>query len=459
MGNPALSRRSFDHWGSPAHTWLAIQATVTTIIITWFAAGETTYAPQTYTVLATSSILPVIRLATTGHQVRWGWYLPFLLVAGFLGISLMNPSHIWDPDLSKWRLNPDWIRFLPTTMDPPSTLGQSAPLLATLVLGGSVAAAHIPPQHVNRAWLALVINAMILSLVGATVKFSGTSLFMGFKETRLSYFFATFTYRNHWSAFAILMTAVAAGYAFSYWKEAKSDSRKIEKARLFATITLLVAFTPVLAGSRSGTILMGLLLTLIGMVAVFQLRRKPGPSRSRLMILGNLGIVVAVFTTVVALSWPHLSQRFSGAGNGQALWVEATKNLRIQFTKDTLSMAAQRPVYGWGLGSYVHVFPKFQGDYLRDETGKITTTVDKAHNDWAQTVAEIGIVGLVLLVVPVCWGFVIAWSEGSFQVKFALIGIMFLAVYAFIDFPLRNLGVVAHSVLFLTTASRLPKAA
>ncbi len=54
-------------------------------------------------------------------------------------------------------------------------------------------------------------------------------------------------------------------------------------------------------------------------------------------------------------------------------------------------MFRQRPLLGWGLGTFETVYPQFRSFYTN-------LLVDKAHNDYSQLLAETGIVGFALMV-------------------------------------------------------------
>jgi O-antigen ligase len=69
---------------------------------------------------------------------------------------------------------------------------------------------------------------------------------------------------------------------------------------------------------------------------------------------------------------------------------------RIQIWSDTLHVVAAYPWTGCGLGAYEHGFYRFK-------TVAPTNTVDFAHNDYLQILAELGIPGLLLVAVLGGW--------------------------------------------------------
>jgi O-antigen ligase len=165
-------------------------------------------------------------------------------------------------------------------------------------------------------------------------------------------------------------------------------------------------------------------------------------------------IAIGFFAGALTLSWPSLEKRMEERGNFLSQAKALSNNLRVSFFSDTYDMAKARPVYGWGHGTYRQVFPRFQGDYLRHPSGRIAVTVDKAHNDWLQTWAEVGLVGLLALAVPPMIVLLRAWRSSGSTGRWALVGVGFVAIYALVDFPLRNYAIIAHLTVLICTARR-----
>lgn len=64
---------------------------------------------------------------------------------------------------------------------------------------------------------------------------------------------------------------------------------------------------------------------------------------------------------------------------------------RVALSRSTVQMAAERPLLGWGQGTWSSVYPR----YARFDTGDFD---NQAHNDWAQWAAEGGIPFFLLMV-------------------------------------------------------------
>jgi O-antigen ligase len=121
-------------------------------------------------------------------------------------------------------------------------------------------------------------------------------------------------------------------------------------------------------------------------------------------------------------------------------------NVRLQIDRDVLKMVRERPVLGWGQGTFADVYPRFRSFYTDFE-------VNAAHNDFLQVLAETGIAGFAVMV----WFLVITirlgvhktgkWSSntnGAVSVA-ALVGISGIMVHSLVDF---NMQIPANAALF-----------
>ena len=62
----------------------------------------------------------------------------------------------------------------------------------------------------------------------------------------------------------------------------------------------------------------------------------------------------------------------------------------MQVWADTLKLIAAYPVFGCGAGAYAFALPKYQ-------TATPFLTVDFAHNDYLQAIAELGVAGFLIV--------------------------------------------------------------
>ena len=119
-------------------------------------------------------------------------------------------------------------------------------------------------------------------------------------------------------------------------------------------------------------------------------------------------IVAAVVLALCAPLAPQLRRRIQHY-SPQALTAET----RLRILAASLSLIAQNPVLGHGIGSFANVYPKAQADYFARRPGSRLAQTDKrtpqAHDDYLQVFIELGIVGLGLVVA----GFFLYAREGA----------------------------------------------
>lgn len=137
----------------------------------------------------------------------------------------------------------------------------------------------------------------------------------------------------------------------------------------------------VLTQSRSGVLGAGAGLGTLLLLAAFRKSR-------RLFVVA----ILVVPLLLAAAGWgvwrygPNMKERVAMAVSG----VQAGTDQRLICWSDTLEMIQQRPVWGWGGGSYRWVEPRFQSYHWR-------STVLYAHNEYLQAQTEYGAVGVALM--------------------------------------------------------------
>jgi O-antigen ligase len=109
-------------------------------------------------------------------------------------------------------------------------------------------------------------------------------------------------------------------------------------------------------------------------------------------------------------------------------------------------MVRERPLLGWGLGTFATVYPSFRSFYSESE-------VNEAHNDFMQLLVETGVAGFALMVVFL----VLVYRTGMRSIGHwrrdpratitmaALIGCTGLLIHSLSDF---NLQIPANAALF-----------
>jgi O-antigen ligase len=290
-------------------------------------------------------------------------------------------------------------------------------------------------------------NAVVLAIFGTFQKLVGArGLWFGLVPSPNTRFFSTFIYHNHWGAFILLNTAICLALLFHAFRRGGTRDIWHSPVLMGAVVTLLLAASVPLSASRSCTILVALLL--LGAFTHFLMRLVRRQRERRASVAGPVAaIIVSAGLAAVAIGYlgrgamaPRLQQTaLQLAPEARA----ATFGSRLQLYRDTWRMASEKPVFGWGLESYAHVFRIFN-------TQRTTETVfwipfyAEAHNDWLQSLAETGFVGTGLLLL-------LGWLPVRGRLRraldspiprYLLTGCALTLAYAWLEFPFANPAVM-----------------
>jgi O-antigen ligase len=201
------------------------------------------------------------------------------------------------------------------------------------------------------------------------------------------------------------------------------------KRALVGSCAVLMASTIFLSGSRAGMIAFVLELVLFAALTFGQ-RRNPR------VALGSAAVCILVLAFLVFLGKVHVLGRLGDLG----------PDLRLAITKDSWRMFSHRPLWGWGLGTFPTVYPRYRSFYTN-------LFVNEAHNDYAQLLVETGVFGFGLMVWFLAqvyrrglqtyrrWEF--RW-DGALSFA-ALLGCTGILVHSLVDF---NLQIPANAALF-----------
>ena len=245
--------------------------------------------------------------------------------------------------------------------------------------------------------------------------------------------FGPFVNINHFAGFVELV--VPLGLALLLFR----SRRQRENVILLLLFTIIPAGAVVLSASRGGIV--GLLLELallLFLSRAHQIGRK--------QLLGAAGIAVLAGSFTLWLGVSAAVQRFEQLARGGI-----ARELRVSMYEDTWRIFADHPWVGTGLGTLVAVYPQYASFY----DGR---TVDHAHNDYLELLADTGLMGglcglcfIALLLwqglrrlESAEWGSARAIRAGS------LVACAGLLIHSLVDF---NLHIPSNALLFLLLAA------
>lgn len=246
---------------------------------------------------------------------------------------------------------------------------------------------------------------------------SHTNRFYWLIPSKFPAVFGPFAYWNNFAQFMELVIPVTLWMGLRHRKPAMP----------FLLLGALQVASVVASGSRAGT---GLVFAELIGIALLAYRR----NRSRTLLYGA---AVAVGLSVLFIYAAGFSEVLSKFEKNDQLTV------RRDLNKSSLAMIRERPLTGWGLDTYVPVYPMF-ARYDDD------TWVNRAHNDWLQWTAEGGVFFAALMLAIFIWSIRPALRSGWG------IGVIAICLHAVVDYPFARLGVCGWYFALLALLSVVP---
>ena len=321
----------------------------------------------------------------------------------------------------------------PVSLDPDSTLRSLSLVVALGLLAFLAAPALARPGPAVAAMTTVAAGGFLLSAyaIFARARF-GPLLYGRFVVPTVTPF-GPFVSKNHFAGYVVMAALLATGLAIGLAQDARRRHRDWTASPRAGVIVLamVAAVAMALAGlaslSRGGAIALfaggASLLALV-------LRAREGKGRAGaayvLAIAGVLGLVLVVLVP------PATHERLQTLGGA---------SFRLATWRDALRMSLTSPVVGQGLGAFHDAYPRFKREH-----GLIR--VEHAENDYVETLAETGLVGLVLVLAG--GGLVLTGASRRLLSRSnrhgllvrgvgmgAVAGLIALAVHSAVDFNLR----------------------
>jgi O-antigen ligase len=215
-----------------------------------------------------------------------------------------------------------------------------------------------------------------------------------------------------------------------------------QKERIAAGIAAaIMAATVFLSGSRGG--MLAIFVEFVVLAAVLVRQR-----RTVRIAISVVAFVVVLASLLTWLGGAQFTERISSISRETR--AEISGGTRLSIDRDTLRMFRQKPVLGWGLGSFPVVYPQFRSFYTN-------FFVNEAHDDCVQLLAEMGSLGFATMV----WFLIVLYrraipkigvqsgnwaSDVTGAVTLACtLGFTGMLVHSLVDF---NLQIPANAALF-----------
>jgi O-antigen ligase len=316
-----------------------------------------------------------------------------------------------------------WLPGLyPISVTPSATIDTTLELLACIVV--FALASDLAARERRRRWrltipfLAVALLEAVLGILqaGAGSKPGGVS--------------GTYQNHNHFAGLLEMSLPFAAMFAFGAW-------RRVTRREAVAWVGILEAWgglaavAAMLLAVAASLSRMGFIATLAGLfvsgTAVLVTEERSRRRRKWLPVAATAGVVLVL---AAFLPSSRFIQRFAtGTGPG-----DISSDARFGIWRDAVHLAEAFPVLGCGLGA-------FQSANMRYQTVTPLLTVNFAHNDYLQLLAELGAVGLLALLIVAAMVyrrlFRNLWERREPYFYAACLGsLVAIALHSFVDFNL-----------------------
>ena len=377
-------------------------------------------------------------------------------------VGCMNPC--FELDRSTGGLLPSisekkHVPWLPSTVLPEVTFHRIPQLAGFLLLFGPGVFFIITKRSSLRALLwAIVANTVILSIAGIFVKLSNGTKILGYIEpTEARYFFSTFSYKNHWGAYCVLTLGVIGALThFQLTRKQSAKSKRNSPIPLLIIASLIIGLTVPLSGSRSCSVVYGLFFTVyLRKLLAHKLPHSNSP-RFKNLLSGAIALVASLMLigSALLLHDENKEEIFRTTERQYTNLVEkGQQETRYYISRDTLKMIFEKPVFGWGLGSYSLII-NIPERYLGPEHQG--ANFDHAHNDWLEYMSETGIVGFILLAIMFVAPYGIYLRKGNPNPisRWLWGGAIVLLLYSIVEFPCRTPAVALLLTLIIAISTK-----
>ena len=293
---------------------------------------------------------------------------------------------------------------------------------------------------------ALLIAGTFQAVYGTLMTVTGTDYIWNFeKRDYRGVATGTFINRNHLAGYLEMTLALGLGLMIANLGEGRSrtwrqffrswtDTLLGEKVRIRICLVLMVTAL-ILTRSRMGNTAFFVGMGVAGLIGIFVFRR----SQPGVVMLFVSILIIDIFLLGTFFGIEELQQRLEQTN------VETEQ--RITAVILSLGLLTQAPWVGYGLGSFYTVFPQVRNH-------EISLFYDHTHADFMEFPVELGVIGMIPLVLLVCWSLFWAvrvqmtrhnrfYRAMGFAVTMAMVSI---GIHSSTDF---NLQIFANAATFV----------
>ncbi len=287
--------------------------------------------------------------------------------------------------------------------------------------------------HIRRLTTAAVFYGTWVAMFAVLQSLSSAGKLYWIRTPRFGgWIYGPYVNHNHYAGLMEMLVPIPLVFAFSRYAHGR-------ERWIAASAAAFMGATIFLSGSRGGMISFALQVA----VFLYFLAREKAARRTALLMAAFLVISLA---SIAWIGGSEVTARLSTISTSKHS--DISNDIRFQINRDALHMFRQRPILGWGLGTFETVYPQFRSFYTN-------LLVDKAHNDYLQLLSETGLIGFAIML----WFLISTFRRALPKIRnwpsdvngaitlAAVLGITGILAHSFVDF---NLEIPANALLFFS---------
>lgn len=252
-------------------------------------------------------------------------------------------------------------------------------------------------KQINRLTLAIILVGCFEAFYGLLEYLSGHQHIFFFKKKYYTdCVTGTYINRNHFAGYLEMVIPLTFGLLISHqWKVFNNPSKSwryrlstldswLSTNALLIFAAIIMILTLIFSQSRMGIFSLLGSMSFMSLVLLISSKR----TRKRIIIfISTLALILILWGTWIGLNpvlerFSFIPQEYASESGRPVVW------------KDTINLIKDFPILGTGLGTYVHIFPRYK-------TVKAQVLYDHAHNDYLEFLSEVGIIGVSIVLVGI----------------------------------------------------------
>lgn len=355
-------------------------------------------------------------------------------------IQALNPSWIYETNGKSW-----WMRAIPHTAWLPTGVevpfAKWGPWRILIIYGSAwltlctIWVGLTRRRSLQNLFIVVAGNGLLLAVFGIAQRMLGNGKLFWFWKSPNDAFFSSFIYKNHGSAYLLMMLAVTCGLAAWYYLRGLRRLEKSNPSGIFTFFATCISVAILTSYARGATLIMLVFLAICVVVFIgHQLVMKNTTRKPIVAVVLMLVFGFFLKTGMEALNTREAWTRLQAGLDRKELSLES----REWATAASLDMLKDHWKSGVGAGGFGFIFTIYQH---RDPRLSSTPQLwQHAHNDVLEIPIELGLTGIVLILAAVGYLLVglvrsVFWENPLSGCT--VLGAGLLVVYSWWDFPFQ----------------------